>query len=104
MTRVKRPRQGRRVPAVFLAAVATVFAAGAVLFGFTFYDRYWRWRDCFNELGRCYDPENQNVYLEQAGVVWGGLTGVCVVCVVIAAPLAWLSMRSPADFSNRLLK
>ncbi len=53
---------------------------GIVLVGFgalaalAFYDCYWRWRDCFNELGRCFDPVTQDVYLEQAGLVWGGLT------------------------------
>jgi hypothetical protein len=31
--------------------VGHVFAGLAGLFGFAFYDRYWRWRDCFNELG-----------------------------------------------------
>jgi len=35
------------------------------------YDRYWLWRDCFNELGRCYDPVSEQVFLEQAGLVWG---------------------------------
>ncbi|HZH51895.1 MAG TPA: hypothetical protein VEZ16_08435 [Microvirga sp.] len=42
----------------------------ALLSAFAFYDRYWRWRGCFNELGRCYDTEN-GVLLEQAGVIWG---------------------------------
>lgn len=42
-------------------------------FALAFYDRYWRWRDCFNELGCCFDPASQDVYLEQAGLVWGGL-------------------------------
>lgn len=93
MARVKPPSQGRWVRAAFLTVVATVFAAGGVLFGFAFYDRYWRWRDCFNELGRCYDPDTQSVYLEQAGVVWGGLTGICVACAVITALLAWRSAR-----------
>jgi hypothetical protein len=38
-----------------------------------FLERYWRWRDCFNELGRCYDPEH-GVMVEQAGAIWGSLT------------------------------
>jgi hypothetical protein len=41
-----------------------------------FYDPYWRWRDCFNKLGRCFDPVTQDVYLEQAGLVWGGLAAI----------------------------
>ena len=49
---------------------------GLWLFAVAFHDRYWRWRDCFNELGRCYDPVSQNVYLEQAGTVWGGLAAI----------------------------
>jgi len=47
-----------------------------LLFAAAFHDRYWRWLDCFNELGRCYDPVSQNVYLEQAGAVWGGLAAI----------------------------
>lgn len=50
----------------------------AALFGFAFHDRTWRWRDCFNELGRCWDSASEQVYLEQAGIVWGGLAGVCL--------------------------
>ena len=56
-----------------------VLLAAAVLFALAFYDRYWRWRDCFNELGRCYDPVSQDVYLEQAGMVWGGLAVLAAV-------------------------
>jgi len=54
--------------------VCLVSAAGlfgfAVLFALTFHERYWRWRDCFNELGRCYDPQTQSV-MTDAGFVWG---------------------------------
>jgi len=50
-----------------------------VLFALAFEARYWRWRDCFNELGRCYDPVSQDVYLEQAGLVWGSLAGLSLL-------------------------
>jgi hypothetical protein len=50
-------------------------------FAYAWYDRYWLWRDCFNELGRCYDPESQQVYLEQAGLVWVMLTGISLLCL-----------------------
>jgi hypothetical protein len=43
-----------------------------------FYDRYWRWRGCFNELGRCYDPDSGMVLVEQAGAIWGGATVLCL--------------------------
>jgi len=55
-----------------------------------FYDRYWRWRDCFNELGRCYDPATQDVYLEQAGVAWGSLA---LVSLALATALLIRSHR-----------
>jgi hypothetical protein len=50
-----------------------------LLFVLAFESRYWRWRDCFNELGRCYDPVSQDVYLEQAGLVWGSLAAVSLL-------------------------
>ena len=52
-----------------------VFLADALAFE----ARYWRWRDCFNELGRWYDPVSQDVYLEQAGMVWGGLAAMSLL-------------------------
>ncbi|MBR0664729.1 hypothetical protein GXW71_10240 [Roseomonas hellenica] len=45
-------------------------AAGA-FFGWVFHERYWLWRRCFNELGRCWDEVGEQVYVEQAGVIWG---------------------------------
>lgn len=72
---------------------AGLMLALAVLFALAFHDRYWRWRDCFNELGRCYDPVGQDVYLEQAGIVWGGLTGLCLAAALLLAP--WRRGRPP---------
>lgn len=46
----------------------------AAIFGFFFYVQYFKWRTCFNELGRCYDRETGTVYLEQSGQVWISLT------------------------------
>ncbi len=54
------------------------FLSLAALFAFAFWDRYWLWRDCFNELGRCYDSHSREVYLEQAGIAWGGLAALCL--------------------------
>jgi hypothetical protein len=63
------------------AGLLSAFACG--LFGFAFYERYWRWRDCFNELGRCYDAASQEVFLEQAGIVWGSLTAICFAIAIV---------------------
>lgn len=58
--------------------LGTVCLGLSGIFALAFYDRYWLWRDCFNELGRCYDPETQEVYLEQAGIVWGTLAALAL--------------------------
>jgi len=73
-----------------LLFLAVMSAAGALLFALAYYDRYWRWRDCFNELGRCYDPQSQQVFLEQAGVVWGSFT---TACFFLCALLLWRALR-----------
>jgi hypothetical protein len=39
-------------------------------FAFAYHDRYWRHRDCFNELGRCYVSEETTVYTT-SGFIWG---------------------------------
>jgi hypothetical protein len=73
------------------------YAVGFVLWtilagvcAFAFYDRYWLWRDCFNELGRCYDPARQQVLLANAGYIWGGLA---VLCLVLALLNIWRARR-----------
>jgi hypothetical protein len=71
------------------AISSILLAAGAVLFAFAWYDRYWLWRDCFNELGRCYDPVSEQVYLEQAGLVWGMFTAICLSLSGWFACRAW---------------
>jgi hypothetical protein len=75
---------------IIQATAAILFASGAALSACAWYDRYWLWRDCFNEIGRCYNPESQQVYLEQAGLVWGMFTGACLA---VAALLAWRAWR-----------
>lgn len=42
----------------------------AFAFGYLYYVTYFQWRNCFNELGRCFDDETGIVYLEQSGAVW----------------------------------
>lgn len=67
-------------------AVCAISLVLAVLFGLAYYDRYFRWRDCFNELGRCYDPQTGTVYLEQAGFVWLALA---IICLALALYQIW---------------
>ncbi len=60
------PRMFRRLKAA-VAICATAFFFGA------YYIRYFKWRDCFNELGRCFDSKTGTVYVEQAGLIWMAL-------------------------------
>ena len=75
-----------RIVCFLLAICARCFA---VLFGWAFYEFYWRWRDCFNELGRCYDPSSHTV-MTDAGFVWGLMT---VIALGLALVLWMLGHR-----------
>jgi len=75
---------------IILPTLGLVSAAGAILFALAYYDRYWRWRDCFNELGRCYDSASEQVFLEQAGLVWGSLA---VISMLLMALFVWRAVR-----------
>ncbi|TBX20725.1 hypothetical protein TK43_13955 [Roseovarius sp. JS7-11] len=52
------------------------------MFTWAFYERYWRHRDCFNDLGRCYDPETQTVITESAAF-WGVFAMVFAVVFLL---------------------
>ena len=73
-----------------LLILAVLCGAAAVLSGLAYYDRYWRWRECFNELGRCYDSASQQVLLEQAGLVWGSFA---VISLLASALLVRRALR-----------
>jgi hypothetical protein len=73
----------RRVRSIAAFVGSAVLLALGVFFAFNFYDRYWRWRDCFNELGRCFDPASQDVYLEQSGMEWGTLSAIALAAGLI---------------------
>ena len=48
-------------------AVHAIFAAG---FGWLFYVRYWKWRDCIAAaLSSCLTPDGDN--LTTGGMIWG---------------------------------
>jgi hypothetical protein len=58
-------------------------------FAWIFYERYWRWADCFNELGRCYDTD-AGVMVEQAAFIWGV---PALICALLLALSLWLLLR-----------
>jgi len=64
-----------------LILALTLFALTG-LFCIAYYDRFHKWRDCFNELGRCFDANTGNVMLEQAGIIWGTLACLCLLAAI----------------------
>ncbi|MCB1527126.1 MAG: hypothetical protein KDJ45_05405 [Hyphomicrobiaceae bacterium] len=74
---------------LFVLAIATAAAASASTY--LFWSQYWRWRDCFSDQGRCFDPNTQVVYFEQSGIAWGGLALLFLVLTLVL--LVLLSRR-----------
>ena len=42
----------------------------AVFFGASYYTQHFNRRDCFNESGRCFDPETGVVHFQESGAIW----------------------------------
>lgn len=55
------------------------------LFGYFYYIQYYRWRDCFDETGRCFDPQYGVVYSAQSGTGW-----IILTMFPLAAAIIWL--------------
>ena len=61
-------------------AIAGCLALSA-LFGWLFYIRYWKWRDCINAvLSSCVTPDGDN--LTSGGMIWGLFALVCAAAVL----------------------
>jgi hypothetical protein len=68
-------------------AAIIIFLLGCALFvGWLFYERYWRWLDCFNELGRWFDPESETVATDS-----NFMYGLASALALVLAPLAAVS-------------
>lgn len=61
-----------------------------------YYFRYFKWRECFNQLGRCYDPETGQVLLQQAGLVWGSAALLTLVASLFLFLRLFGQMRAQA--------
>ncbi len=57
--------------------LAFVISLGfSATFCFAYYALHFKWRTCYNELGRCFDSDTGAVYLEQSGIAWLFLAAV----------------------------
>jgi len=67
-----------------------VGVAGSATFLYLFYIRYYKWRDCFNELGRCYDPDGSLQVYTTAGRMW----------LLVSVPFFFLPASVPSYCSD----
>jgi hypothetical protein len=65
-----------------LLALAALFLAAALTCGWMFHDHYWKWRNCFNELGRCFVPET-GIVLSDNNFVWGLIAAVAFALALL---------------------
>lgn len=79
---------------LLLSLFATLFAGLTLFFGWAFWANYWVWRGQFGTEGRAYDPETGAVFLEQAGIIWGGFF---LLSASLTALLAWRAFRGRRD-------
>ncbi len=57
----------RQIPLLLTGILAAGLSLASWYF---FYIRYFAWRNCFNELGRCYDPDGTRQVYTTAGMTW----------------------------------
>ena len=50
------------------ALAASLIVSSALWYAFYLF--YYKWLNCFNELGRCFDSGSGVVYTEQSGIFW----------------------------------
>lgn len=55
---------------IFRKLNGAIAICAAAFFFYAYYSQYYKWRDCFNELGRCFDSDTGIVFVEQAGMIW----------------------------------
>lgn len=63
----------------------------SLFFAYAWYTQYFTWRACFNEAGRCLDPDTGVIYLAQSGPIWLSLSALAFV---ISACLGWRDLTS----------
>gem|GEM_PF-2591178 len=51
-------------------AKSLIYIVGFLLSLYAWYTRYYLWIDCFNELGRCYNPDGSNQVYTDSGIIW----------------------------------
>lgn len=69
------------------ALAAGLGGLGFAISCLAFESLYWRWRPCFNEEGRCFDPMEGVVYHAQSGPVWATLAAGSALLAALGVTL-----------------
>jgi hypothetical protein len=72
--------------------LAGLFTLPTAFFGLLYYETYWRWRDCFNEEGRCFVEADSVVHHQQNGVLIAPLA-LCLGLTLIGLALSLGGLR-----------
>jgi hypothetical protein len=77
--------------------LGTLFLSLGGGFLWIFNERYWRWRDGFNDLGRYWDPVSEQVFVEGAGWIWGTPAVLCLGIggILFSWALRWSRRPAP---------
>lgn len=59
-----------KIVRLFLMGILGILGA---LCSYGYYAQFYKWRGCFNEAGRCFDPDSGLVYHTQSGPAWMAL-------------------------------
>jgi len=78
------------LPFMFGLVIGVIGSAASLFF---YYIRYYKWRDCFNELGRCYDPGGSHEVYTTAGQMWGVVSIPFLLLTCICVVLLWRRRR-----------
>lgn len=62
-----------------------------LFFASMYYNMHWRWRDCFNEEGRCFDDASGVVYHDQSGWIY---LGMFLISLIVPTIGVWVWSRA----------
>ncbi len=83
---------------MFSKILAFSSATGSAFFFYIYYEQHWRWKDCFNEQGRCFDNDTGLIYLQQAGITWITLAiGFLALAILLFLKCCFRQKRQKTD-------
>ena len=72
--------------------MAGVFLPLTAFFGWSYYESYWRWRDCFNAEGRCFVESDSVVHHQQNEILIVPLA-ICLGLALLGLALGFGRLR-----------